>query len=146
MMNFSINHIQHIGIPVTELDKSESFYEKLGFRNTMSAGFDYKGGRGKVAMMQQKDMIIELYQLPESELPSISNRMDGHVDHLAFDVSDIEEAFSDLKSAGFNIIEAAPVFLSFWQHGCRYFNILGPDGERLEFNQVLTVPIAPETI
>jgi lactoylglutathione lyase len=27
--------------------------------------------------------------------------------------------------------------LAFWSKGCKYFNILGPDGERLEFNQIL---------
>ncbi len=39
--------------------------------------------------------------------------------------------------AGFHPIEAAPVKLDFWENGCMYFNILGPDGERLEFNQIL---------
>ncbi len=24
-----------------------------------------------------------------------------------------------------------------WSHGCKYFTILGPDAERLEFNQIL---------
>jgi lactoylglutathione lyase len=52
-------------------------------------------------------------------------------------VSDIDEAFIELKNAGFNVIEEAPVFLPFWKNGCRYFNITGPDEERLEFNQIL---------
>ena len=39
--------------------------------------------------------------------------------------------------AGFKVIEEAPVFLPFWKNGCKYFNITGPDGERLEFNQIL---------
>lgn len=39
--------------------------------------------------------------------------------------------------AGYKILESAPVFLQFWKNGCKYFNIIGPDGERLEFNQVL---------
>jgi len=42
-----------------------------------------------------------------------------------------------LKDASFHIFEEKPVFLSFWAKGCRYFNILGPDGERLEFNQII---------
>jgi lactoylglutathione lyase len=28
--------------------------------------------------------------------------------------------------------------LPFWKNGCKYFNITGPDGERLEFNQILS--------
>ena len=35
------------------------------------------------------------------------------------------------------MIEEAPVFLHFWKKGGKYFNILDPDGERLEFNQVM---------
>ena len=136
-MNFKINHIQHIGIPVTDLNRSEMFYKKLGFENVMASGFDHSGGRGKMAMMQKGEMLIEIYQLPDFALDGLRNRTDGHVDHVAFDVYDIDLAFSELKDASFHIVESAPVFLPFWKNGCKYFNILGPDGERLEFNQIL---------
>ena len=136
-MNFTINHIQHIGIPVTDLVRSEAFYQRLGFKNVMASGFDFKGGKGKMAMMQRGTMIIEIYQLPEEELHEIRSRSNGHIDHIAFDVPDIDKAYAELKNASFSIIEEAPVFLPFWKNGCRYFNITGPDGERLEFNQVL---------
>ena len=43
----------------------------------------------------------------------------------------------ELKEADFTILEEQPVYLSFWERGCKYFNITGPDGERLEFNQIL---------
>ena len=136
-MNFKINHIQHIGIPVTDLTVSAAFYEKLGFQNVMESTFNFNGCKGMVAMMQQEEMIIEIYQMPERELGEIRNRINGHIDHIAFDVGNIDEAFNELKNANFNIIEAAPVFLPFWKNGCRYFNITGPDGERIEFNQIL---------
>jgi len=136
-MNFKVNHIQHIGIPVTDLKISENFYKKLGFENVMTSGFDYNSGKGQVAMMRRGTMVIEIYQMPEAELDEIRNRKNGHIDHIAFDVNDIDEAFSQLKTAGFNVIETAPVYLPFWENGCKYFNITGPDGERIEFNQVL---------
>jgi lactoylglutathione lyase len=82
-------------------------------------------------------MIIEIYQMPENDLNEIRNRSNGHIDHIAFDVPDIENAFNLLKENGFNVIENEPVFLPFWENGCRYFNISGPDGEKLEFNQIL---------
>ena len=136
-MKFAINHIQHVGIPVTDIKVSEKFYEQLEFKNVMHTAFDFKGSTGMVAMMQRDEMIIELYQLPDSELDDIIQRRDGHVDHIAFDVDDINEAFKELKDASFDIIEDEPVFLPFWKNGCKYFNITGPDGERLEFNQIL---------
>lgn len=135
-MNFAINRIQHIGIPVTDIIVSESFYKKLGFIKVMITEFDHHGGKGVVAMMERAEMIIELYELPSDELVEIKNRKDGHVDHIAFDVDDIDQAFIELKSAAFHIVEEAPLFLPFWKNGCRYFNIIGPDGERLEFNQI----------
>ncbi len=137
-MNLKINHIQHIGIPVTDMKVSEAFYEKLGFKNVMPSTFEFNGEKGGiVAMMKRGDMIIELYQMPQKELLKIRKRKDGHIDHVAFDVDDIEIAFNTLKNAGFNILENEPVFLAFWEKGCKYFNIAGPDGERLEFNQIL---------
>jgi len=136
-VQLSIRSIQHVGIPVSDRIVSESFYRKLGFTNTMKAEFTDNQGTGVCVMMKQGDIIIELYQLPAAALEAIRSRNDGHIDHIAFDVADIDEAFSVLKEEGFTIIEEAPVFLKFWKNGCRYFNIIGPDGERLEFNQIL---------
>jgi catechol 2,3-dioxygenase-like lactoylglutathione lyase family enzyme len=126
--------MQHIGIPVTDLNRSEAFYERLGFKNVMAAAFNFNGDKGNVAMMKYNEVIIELYQMPTAELQEIRNRKNGHIDHIAFDVDDIDTAFTELKGFSFNIIEEAPVFLCFWNNGCKYFNITGPDGERLEFN------------
>jgi lactoylglutathione lyase len=103
----------------------------------MATTFEYNGGTGNVAMMQRDDMIIEIYQMPKKELTAIKKRKDGHIDHIAFDVDDIDLTFHTLKNEGFDVLEAAPVFLPFWKNGCKYFNIKGPDGERLEFNQIL---------
>jgi len=136
-MNFKLNHIQHIGIPVTDLKVSEAFYERLGFKNVMASTFEHNGGKGLVAMLKSNGMIVELYQMPEAELKEIRERKNGHIDHIAFDVDDIDVTFNELRQASFNVQEEAPVFLAFWKNGCRYFNITGPDGERLEFNQIL---------
>ncbi|MBL7762624.1 MAG: VOC family protein [Chitinophagaceae bacterium] len=136
-MKFRINGLQHIGIPVSNIRKSEAFYKRLDFENVMETTFLYKDGSCTVIMMQLNDIIIELYQLPEPEVSAIRNRSDGHVDHIAFDVNNIEAVFAEMKSASFDVIEDEPVYLAFWKKGCRFFNIKGPDGERLEFNEVL---------
>ena len=136
-MHIKINSIQHIGIPVTDLKKSEAFYEGLGFKNVMSTFFEINGNKGYVSMMQRDEMVMELYQLPEPELTEIKARKNGHVDHVAFDVDDAEATYQLLKANGYTMLEPAPVFLQFWQKGCKYFNIAGPDGERLEFNEII---------
>lgn len=138
MKDLTLNCIQHIGIPVTNLERSEKFYQRLGFENMMTSSFTHNGRQGKVAMMQSGEIIIEIYQMPDPELSEIKQRKDGNVDHVAFDVDDIDLTFEMLKQGGFTILEEAPVFLPFWKNGCKYFNITGPDGERLEFNQILS--------
>ena len=137
MMNLKINSFQHLGIPVTDLKRSELFYESLGFQNVMTSTFELNGNIGYVSMMKLKEMVIEIYQLPPDELEEIKKRKNGHIDHIAFDVPDIDVTFTELQNNSFYIIEEQPVFLPFWKNGCKYFNILGPDGERLEFNQIL---------
>jgi len=132
-----IRSLQHVGIPVTDLAVSESFYTRLGFHKVMQKPFKMDDKTGTCIMMNNGSILIELYQLPEHKLHDIRKRADGHVDHIAFDVDDIESTFMELKEARFHILEEEPVFLPFWEKGCRYFNILGPDGERLEFNQIL---------
>jgi catechol 2,3-dioxygenase-like lactoylglutathione lyase family enzyme len=136
-MDLQINSFQHLGIPVTDLKRSEIFYEGLGFKNVMTSSFEMEGDKSFVSMMQRSSMVIEIYQLPKHFLSEIRNRTDGHIDHIAFDVDNIDIAFKTLTENGYPIIEKEPVFLPFWKNGCRYFNMFGPDGEKLEFNQVL---------
>ena len=136
-MEIRINHLQHVGVPVTNLTVSQNFYERLGFKNVMTSTFEYNNEQGKVTMMKLGAIIIELYQMPKTELNEIKKRKDGKIDHIAFDVDDIDQTYLELKSDGFSIIEDNPVFLPFWEKGCKYFNILGPDEERLEFCQIL---------
>ena len=132
-----INSIQHIGIPVSNILHSELYYNKLGFNKVMESEFLYEEGTGICIMMKNGEIILELYQMPEKKLEEIRKRKDGHIDHIAFDVDDIDGTFAILKNASFHIVEEAPVYLPFWKDGCKYFNVIGPGGERLEFNQVL---------
>ena len=136
-MELKINGLQHIGIPVTNLKKSENFYEGLGFKNVMNSHFEINNEKGYVSMMKKDSLIIEIYQMPPAELEEVKGRKNGKIDHIAFDVDDIDIIYKTLVEQGYTVIEEAPVFLNFWTKGCKYFNILGPDGERLEFNQIL---------
>jgi len=136
-LDLPITRLQHTGLPVTDLAASKAFYAGLGFADVMSSTFPHPEGTGHICMMQRGDIILELYEFPAAALAEIRARSNGHIDHIAFDVPDIDAAFRTLRSAGYNVLEPAPVFLPFWANGCKYFNITGPDGERLEFNQIL---------
>jgi catechol 2,3-dioxygenase-like lactoylglutathione lyase family enzyme len=134
----NFNGIQHIGIPVMDMEESKAFYVRLGFEPAMSKSFVYDGDAGRCCMMKRGHTLVELYQMPPRELEAIRRRGNGHIDHIAFAVNDIDKAYVELKCDGFTIEENAPVFIKFWKDGCKYFNLIGPCGERLEFNQIMT--------
>ena len=130
--------IQHLGLPVTVLERSRDFYLNFGFVEMMRTDLPPREAPIRVAMLQKDDLTIELYELSGSEHAEIATRSDGHIDHIALNVLDIDSAYLELKAAGFEILEKdAPVFLPFWSYGVKFFTVRGPDGEKVEFNQIL---------
>jgi lactoylglutathione lyase len=138
LLKGNLRGLQHIGLPVTNLERSRTFYAGLGFEEAMRTDLPGASEAIQVAMMQHEGLTIELYQLEQEERQAVAKRTDGHLDHIALDVMDIEQAYNEIRAAGLEILEEnAPVFLPFWEHGVRYFTIRGPDGEKVEFNQIL---------
>ena len=132
----NLRGMQHLGLPVSDLERSLAFYQGFGFVKVLRSDLP---GPVRVAMLQKKGLTIELYQLSGAEREQLARRGDGHIDHIALDVLDIESAFAEIKAAGFEILEPdAPVFLPFWEKGVKFFTVRGPDGEKVEFNQILT--------
>jgi catechol 2,3-dioxygenase-like lactoylglutathione lyase family enzyme len=138
LLKGNLRGLQHLGLPVTDLERSKAFYAQLGFIEAMRTDLPSTSEAIQVAMMQHEGLTVELYQLEEKERKEIAKRTDGHFDHIALDVLDIERAYNEIRAAGLEILEeGAPVFLPFWEHGVKYFTIRGPDGEKVEFNQIL---------
>ena len=139
LLQGNLQDLQHLGIPVTDIERSKAFYEQFGFTETLHKEIPYKPEPIAIFMLQKGNFTIELFQLSGEEWKAIGSRSDGHIDHLALNVIDIDKAYAEMKTAGFEILEQnAPVFLPFWEHGLKYFTVRGPDGEKVEFNQVLS--------
>jgi len=138
LLQGNLQGLQHLGLPVTNLECSKDFYAQLGFTEAMRTDIQPETEVIRVAMMQHENFTIELYELGQSKRQEIAKRADGHIDHVALNVLDIEKAYAEIKSVGLEILEeTAPVFLPFWDHGVKYFTVRGPDGEKIEFNQIL---------
>ncbi len=133
MIKEHVTGFQHLGLPVTNIEQSLAFYERLGFDVIMSTTLPADDEPVQVRMMALGDFVLELYQLAGAERAEIAARADGHVDHLALDVDSIDSTFAAVHTAGLETVEDAPVFLPFWEHGICYFVVRGPDGERVEF-------------
>jgi lactoylglutathione lyase len=128
---------QHLGLPVTDIARSEAFYNQLGFKTVLKTELPANDDAIKVVMMELKGFVLELYQLVGNELVEVRARADGHIDHFALDVQDIDRAFEIMRTNNLPILEDTPVFLPFWNKGVKYFSVRGPDGEKVEFNQII---------
>lgn len=117
--------VQHIGVPTNDIEKTIAFYEKLGFVNAHQV--DNNGEL--VAFLKLGDLVIETYQNGKAVGAA------GAVDHIAINVTDVDEARRIADGLGLEVIEAGQ--LPFWSNGVKYFTVLGPNREKIKFNQYL---------
>lgn len=120
--------IQHIGLPTKDVAKTIAFYETFGFQVEWSKD---NGPADHVAFLKCGCFVIETYY---AEKPALIN---GAIDHMAMDVSDVEAAYKYAESKGYPSLEGKITFLPFFENGVRFFTIEGPNKEKLEFNQKL---------
>lgn len=118
--------LQHIGLPTNDIEKTIEFYKALGFEVAYQTVLN---GETPVAFLKLGDLVIETYQNGQAVGAA------GAVDHIAMNVTDVIEARRIADSMGLNVIEEGE--LPFWANGVKYFTILGPNNEKLEFNQFL---------
>ena len=118
--------LQHIGVPTNDIEATVRFYTALGFEVIYRAD-----NRGElVAFMKLgDDLIVETYQNGRAVGAS------GAVDHIAINVTDVDAAREIADHMGLEVIEEGQ--LPFFDNGVKYFTILGPNKEKLEFNQYL---------
>ena len=106
--------LQHIGMPTNDIEKTIRFYEALGF---------------EVAFLRLGDLTIETYQNFKAA------EVNGAWDHVAINVTDVAAARRLADEMGLEVIEEGE--LPFWDNGVKYFTCLGPNREKVEFNQYL---------
>ena len=117
--------LQHIGVPTNDIEATLRFYTALGFEVAHRA--DNNGEQ--VAFLRLGDLTIETYQNGRAVGQA------GAVDHIAINVTDVDEARRIADAMKLEVIEEGQ--LPFWTNGVKYFTILGPTREKLEFNQYL---------
>lgn len=121
--------LQHVGLPTNDLKATIAFYESLGFETVYQVRNEAAGE--DVAFLRLKNLTIEAYENGQAAMRS------GAIDHIAIDVSDVEAAYRLAQEQGYQIVSNGVEFLPFWQNGVKFFILLGPNQERVEFNQYL---------
>ncbi|ANZ58119.1 glyoxalase [Fructilactobacillus lindneri] len=119
--------IQHVGIPAGNLDETIAFYEKLGFEK--AGQFLYEGNR--CAFMKYGNLMIETW-----EGDKIADK-DGAINHISLNTTDADAALKEAKSMGLNVIDNEIQTRPFWEKGIRFFNIYGPNHEKIEFCEIV---------
>lgn len=122
-----VTGLQHIGLPTNNLEKTVAFYESLGFQ----AGYRTVNHGDRVCFLYLGSVCIETYENGQAVGSA------GAIDHIALDVDDAEAAWDGVKAAGHTPLEPAIQALPFHQNGVRFFNVEGPNGEKVEFCQIL---------
>lgn len=119
--------IQHIGIPTNHLEETIRFYEQLGFKVALLT----KNKDERVAFLQMHNLVIETYENKSAVGQT------GAIDHIALDVKNIDGLFEVIKAKNFNLLDEKVNELPFWDHGVKFFTLLGPNQEKIEFCEKL---------
>lgn len=119
--------IQHIGIPTNHLEETIRFYEQLGFKMALLT----KNKDERVAFLQMHNLVIETYENKSAVGQT------GAIDHIALDVKNIDGLFEVIKAKNFNLLDEKVNELPFWDHGVKFFTLLGPNQEKIEFCEKL---------
>lgn len=120
-----IKGLQHIGIPTNDIKRTISFYESLGFDQK----YRDDARDEPVVFLGLNNIMIEAYQNGQA-VGTL-----GAIDHIALDVDDIDATYQEVTTLGYKAIGGAVQSLPFWEKGVKFFTIMGPNGEKVEFSQ-----------
>ena len=126
---YKIVGVAHIGLPTNDINKTITFYKRLGFKVIMET-YNEKA-KEKVAFLQIQNYCIECFENGQAAMA------DGAYQHVALDVSDIDSTYENVCKNQFEVITDGIEELPFWDNGVKFFMIKGPNKERIEFCQKL---------
>ena len=150
---FTIDRVGHVGIQVTDMDRSLAWYRDiLGLALT---GRWPMGDNGEMAFMRFGDCHHDLVLFTHPTPVTDENRNSGYnaLQHIAMEISDRDEwlkALNDLRSKDVEIVQGPLVHGPEGSHGpmsfeggsgSRSFYFLDPDGNSLElYTDMMKVP------
>ncbi len=104
-----VNKIEHIGIAVKDLEKSNQLFKALlgiapykteeVISESVTVSF-FKTGDSKIELLQATD--------ENSPIARFINKKGEGIHHLAFEVDDILKAMTELKNLGFELLSETP--------------------------------------
>ncbi|KPQ19099.1 MAG: methylmalonyl-CoA epimerase Epi [Algoriphagus marincola HL-49] len=101
--------IEHIGIAVSDLEKSNELFHKLLGKSHFKTEM-VQGEGVETSFFQVGETKVELLQAtrPDSPIAKYLERKSEGIHHIAFDVEDIHAEVERLKGEGFEILNETP--------------------------------------
>lgn len=132
-----IKSLQHIGILVPDVEAAARWYiEKSGFYK--KAEFMASGSRVIFVYSPESGVLCELIERPQGSLEGEEIKKNGgRIDHIAYEVEDLDKEFEEAKACKMDIIEGIEQVPEFWENGFAYFLVYSPGGEKVEYCKVL---------
>jgi lactoylglutathione lyase len=126
--------LAHVGIMVSDIERSKAFYSKvLGFECIWQSVFTDATNTFTCGFMKNGDLVLELV------MRKVGDPMpDGVVEHLAMKVDNIVETRKMLEKNGIQFETEDQMFCKdMFPNGTKWVFFRGPDGEHLELSQIL---------
>lgn len=138
-----IKRIEHVGVVVRNLESSRRLWEDvLGIE---FAGEEHIAGRPhKLALYPVGESMVELLAgvAPDSKFTRLCDEGKAGINHICFEVEDIDEALAELKAKGVPLLDEVP---RIGHAGCRiaFLDPAGTEGCLIELAQLPPQPAHP---
>ena len=131
-----IKRIEHVGVVVRNLDASKHLWEEV--LGIPLAGVEHTAGRPhKLALYPIGESMVELLAgiEPDSKFAKMCDEGKAGINHICFEVEDIDEALAELKAKGVPLIDEVP---RIGHAGCRiaYLDPKGTEGCLIELAEL----------
>lgn len=133
----NLNGLSHVGIRVNDITPSENFYKQFGFTEFLKDLVPLGDVEIELSTWSFGDFNLELVKFHGADPQEVLSRDDGLIDHIAFQVKDINRAFDSIRSSGISFLENEPIELNIFENGIKYFTVRGPTLEKIQFIQLL---------
>jgi len=120
----------HIGLATNDIEATVKWYiDVLGYE--LIGSFDSPKGE-PIRFLRSGEIVYEIFQpIGGADAP-------GKLDHFSFSSEDIEADYRYCLEQGYTFEEEGIQELpTVWEKGARYFKIMSPSGEPVEFCQIL---------
>ena len=135
-----IKRIEHVGVVVRDLEKSRKLWEDC-FGIPLGGVEHMEGKPHKLALYPIGESMVELLAgvVPDSKFTRMCDEGKAGINHICFEVEDIDEALEELKAKGIPLIDQVP---RIGHAGCRiaYLDPSGTEGCLIELAELPKEP------